>query len=123
MPKTHGIGDSFWHKIRLQKDAPRHHQYATYEYEPPSRVAYSHVFRILGKWGIVVGRWHSQLDEDVAAIEAVKGHPTEITEEVGDRVRNYGWLLALEPDPIDYTFVGYDGTDPEPTTGFMAVIK
>ena len=120
MPQTHMLGAGlFWHKIRLVKNCPRHHRYATYEYEPPSRVAYSHVFRVFRRFGVVVGRWHSLLDEDVAAMEAVKGRPAKITEEVADRVRHYGWTIR----PAGPEFIGYDGDGPEPHTSKMAAVQ
>ena len=84
MPQTHSLGRRiFWHKIRLRPETPRHHQYATYEYEHPNRVAYAHVFRLFRRIGIVVGRWHSALDENVAAMEAVKGR-VEAPDVVGE---------------------------------------
>ena len=65
MPDTHGIRRLFWHKIRLQPDSPRHHRYATHEYEYPYRRANSHVLRLFGRSGLVLGWWHGGgLDEE-----------------------------------------------------------
>lgn len=89
----------FWHPIRLQKDGPRHHRYATYEYEQPYRCAYSHVIRLAGTRGVALGRWHAgRLDADVAGFEAVKGHQTAVTEDVADRVRHFGWTVRPAPE-------------------------
>lgn len=65
MPDTHDLGKFFWHRIRLRTDAPRHHRYWTQEYEWPYRASESHVLRLFGHAGIVVGQWHGGgLDEE-----------------------------------------------------------
>jgi hypothetical protein len=94
MPKAHSAGGLFWHKIRLNSDAPRHDRRMTYEYEHPFRCSRSHVIRLIGWIGVVVGRWNDErLPEYRAAALAAEAHPTEITDEVADRVRNYGWTI------------------------------
>jgi hypothetical protein len=120
MPQTHNLGrDRFWHKVRLQPDAPRHHLYPTLEYEHPYRRSLAHVIRIFRHWGITVGRWTGDPDgveEETQLFEAVKGgplaefhfekdpelgkHNTRMTfrggesiDAIQDRVRYHGWTV------------------------------
>lgn len=83
----------FWHRVRLAKDAPRHHRFPTFEYEHPRRYADAHVIRLVGHFALVFGRWHEdRLDEDEAPALAAQAHPTELT----DKVR-YDWkVIPLE---------------------------
>jgi hypothetical protein len=61
----------FWHPIRLQVTAPRHHRFETQEYEHPYRSANSHVLRLFGHRGVVVGWWQGGgLDEESPEYEA-----------------------------------------------------
>jgi hypothetical protein len=82
MPETHTVGRAFWHRIRLRTDAPRHHRFITYEYEPPFRSSDSHIFRVARNFGLVVGLWGPPMDEDEANMSAVQGHVVVTNEEV-----------------------------------------
>jgi hypothetical protein len=75
VPQTHGVGRYFWHKIRLRPDAPRHHTFDTMEYEEPFRWSSpSHVIRLFGSRGIVVGRWRkSHWSEEEQLFIATQG--------------------------------------------------
>ena len=76
--QTHGkyifIGFNY-----LREDAPRHHRAPTTEIEHPWRVCTSsHVFKLPGNRGVVVGRWRKNIRPwEETVLEILKGRETD----------------------------------------------
>lgn len=86
----------FCHRVRLEKDSPRHHRHETIEYEWPFRRAEaSHVIRFFGHFGIVAGRWDAVLEEEDAQVRAVEARAHDRIEpnSYGERLTVSEWTF------------------------------
>lgn len=113
MPVARGVKGAFWHLIWLQKDAPWHHSFPTYEYEEPFRYGTGHVLHLRPlPIGIVVGRWVGQLPEEVAAFKAAQGHqvPPDVKGEGGESVEEHRTRRLDEAVHVDGWTVIPDGS-------------
>jgi hypothetical protein len=64
MADTHSVGPFFWSVQKLAPGAPRKSKTTAYEIEHPFRTGHADLWKLLGPLGVVVGRWHRDVNPD-----------------------------------------------------------